>query len=311
PWWLLRWLLGPAAAAAVGLVWLASRRRRGSGLRRILSGKTVLVTGASSGLGEALAAAFARQGARLLLAGRDVDKLKATQQRLSEPARHAVVQLDLAASDGELSGDAASRVWAAAGGRLDLLINNAGQSYRGEIVETEMDVHRRLMQVNYFGHVALTTALCRKAIEAGCGLTVVGISSLQGLVSQPYRSAYAASKHAFQAFHDGLRAELSRHEKPGRVYRVLTVSPAYIRTGLSANALTASGAAYAKTDSATASGMTPEAAAEAVLDALESDSSELLLGPWHLRAAPLLRRLAPWLMFKIMAKRASSGGVTK
>uniref|UniRef100_A0A1I8FB18 SDR family NAD(P)-dependent oxidoreductase n=1 Tax=Macrostomum lignano TaxID=282301 RepID=A0A1I8FB18_9PLAT len=285
--------LGGCFAGCLGQPPPPRRRRRGSGLRRILSGKTVLVTGASSGLGEALAAAFARQGARLLLAGRDVDKLKATQQRLSEPARHAVVQLDLAASDGELSGDAASRVWAAAGGRLDLLINNAGQSYRGEIVETEMGVHRRLMQ-------------------AGCDLTVVGISSLQGLVSQPYRSAYAASKHAFSgAFHDGLRAELSRHEKSGKVYRVLTVSPAYIRTGLSANALTASGAAYAKTDYATASGMTPEAAAEAVLDALESDSSELLLGPWHLRAAPLLRRLAPWLMFKIMAKRASSGGVTK
>ncbi|XP_049558094.1 dehydrogenase/reductase SDR family member 7B isoform X4 [Orcinus orca] len=120
-------------------------------------------------------------------------------------------------------------------GYVDVLINNAGISYRGTIVDTSLDVDKRVMETNYFGPVALTKALLPSMIRRRQG-HVVAISSIQGKISVPFRSAYAASKHATQAFFDCLRAEVEQHD-----IEVTVISPGYIHTNLSLNAVTADG----------------------------------------------------------------------
>lgn len=123
-------------------------------------------------------------------------------------------------------------------GHIDVLINNAGISVRADVVSMAVDLDVQVMLVNYFGAVALTKAVLPKMIERKQG-RIVCVSSIQGKFSLPHRSAYSASKHALQAFCDSLRAEVAEHN-----IQVLCVSPGYINTALSLNALTASGRAY-------------------------------------------------------------------
>ncbi|KAL4240596.1 hypothetical protein ACF0H5_001387 [Mactra antiquata] len=123
-------------------------------------------------------------------------------------------------------------------GTIDILINNAGISYRGAIQDTDIDVHVKLMTVNYFGQIALTKAILPYMQKSGGG-SIIAISTVQGRISQGFRSAYAASKHALQAYFDCLRAETSTDN-----IHVCVVSPGYIKTNLSKNALCGDGLHY-------------------------------------------------------------------
>nr|DBA20177.1 TPA: hypothetical protein GDO54_015893 [Pyxicephalus adspersus] len=126
-------------------------------------------------------------------------------------------------------------------GKVDILINNAGISFRGNILNTEINVDRMIMDTNYFGPVALTKALLPSMIKNKRG-HVVAISSIQGKISIPFRSAYSASKHATQAFFDCLRAEMVPYN-----IDVTVISPGYIQTNLSLNAVTEDGSKYGGT----------------------------------------------------------------
>lgn len=123
-------------------------------------------------------------------------------------------------------------------GHIDILINNGGVSVRSDVLSTAMDVDIKVMLVNYFGTVALTKAVLPTMLKRKEG-RIVCVSSVQGKFSLPHRSAYSASKHAMQAFCDSLRAEVAEHN-----VKVLCVSPGYINTALSLNALTGSGRSY-------------------------------------------------------------------
>lgn len=123
-------------------------------------------------------------------------------------------------------------------GHIDILINNGGISVRSDIMSTAMDVDIKVMLVNYFGTVAMTKAVLPSMIERKEG-KIVCVSSVQGKFAIPYRSSYTASKHALQAFCDSLRAEMDEHN-----VSVTVVSPGYINTSLSMNALTGNGKAY-------------------------------------------------------------------
>lgn len=185
--------------------------------REFLDGKVVLITGASSGLGKSLATACYQAGAKVILVARSLDKLsKLCQELVSMPKegrsyyepiyRH----LDLAAPE---QIEAIIKELFSLHGRIDVLINNAGQSHRGTVMSTKMEVHRKLMEVNYFGHLAATLPILSlmkglKGDGDGQQLDIVCISSVQGRLAIPYRSAYAASKHAYQAFFDCARWEL-------------------------------------------------------------------------------------------------------
>lgn len=274
--------------------WVLSLHKRMS-----VHGKVVLITGASSGLGKACAQTFYDAGCKVILSGLSLQELKEFQRELigskQETGAVGVIELDL--SDLNSIKTKASEAVTIFGG-IDILINNAGVSYRGCIEDTDLDVDQKLMTVNYLGQVALTKAVLPYMLEKGAG-HIVAVSSVQGRFSIPYRSAYSASKHAVQAFFDCLRAELS-----DRNIKVCVVSPGYIRTSLSQNALCGDGSTYGVLDSTTASGLPPEQVAGMILKAVQRNKSELIPAPLLHRLAICLRAFLPNIYFSIMASRA-------
>ncbi|KAK7794188.1 hypothetical protein R5R35_000483 [Gryllus longicercus] len=270
---------------------------------KILKDKVVLITGASSGLGEALAHAFYSAGCKIILAARREKELERVKESLmvshATGTTHPPVVLPLDVSDINNIPQYVTKALAIHG-HIDILVNNAGMSYRGTVLNTNIDVDIKLMLINYFGQVALTKALLPSMVERSCG-HIVAVSSVQGLMAIPFRSAYAASKHALQAFCDTVRSEVADHD-----VQVTVVSPGYIRTSLSLNALTGDGKTYGMMDASTAGGYSPEYVADQVVQAVVDKKAELVLAPFAPRVAIFLRCLVPRLYFWIMQKRARS-----
>lgn len=277
-----------------------------------LQGKVVVITGASSGVGEACARLFHSIGCKLVLCGRNLDSLQQVTDSLVASAQAdefsclhlyapKIVRLDLA--DLPSIPAAAAAIVATFGGRVDVLVNNAGMSYRGEIESTTLQVDQTLLAVNYLGQVALTKALLPHLLEDkedGCRSHVIAVSSVQGLISIPFRSAYSASKHALQAFFDCLRSENANTR-----LSVHVLSPSYINTNLSLNAMTGSGLNYGRLDETTAQGFAPASVAERLLDMILKDEPEVVMADAHIRMAILMRALTPALFFWFMNKRAA------
>ncbi len=238
-----------------------------------LTDKTIWLTGASSGIGEALALALAAQGARLILTARSVDKLTAVQQRCDNPERHLVLPMDLSdASSVQGQVTAALPLLLQRFGGIDVLVNNAGIGQRATVQETTLAVDRQIMEVNYFSAVALTRAVLPHLLTRPEAM-VVSVSSLMGKFATPRRSAYCASKHALVAFMDSLRAEL--HQRP---VRVLTICPGYIRTPFSLSALTGDGQAQGRMDPGQQNGMAPERCAAGIVRAMVRNQAEAWIG---------------------------------
>eukprot|EP00092_Neocalanus_flemingeri_P001774 GFUD01001892.1.p1 GENE.GFUD01001892.1~~GFUD01001892.1.p1 ORF type:complete len:304 (+),score=108.81 GFUD01001892.1:68-979(+) len=267
-----------------------------------LFGKVVLVTGASSGIGRELAIQMVKQGMKVILAARSTEKLVELRNDLINSDMKGktmfhpqVLTLDLEDLDNiEAKAAEALKMF----GTVDILVNNGGMSVRGGALETQLSVHQRLMNVNYFGSLELTRHLAPPMVEAGSGLVVL-VSSVQGRLATPYRTAYAASKHALQAWADSLRAELS-----GGGVGVLVVSPGYVSTDLSRNALTASGDSYGQLDKTTEQGYSVQYVAQQILESVVKGKKELILAPLHVRLAILLRALLPGIYFYIMKRKA-------
>jgi len=267
-----------------------------------LQDKVVFITGASSGLGAACARAFYKAGCKVVISGRDIDKLKLLKVQLEKSSQPgvehhspAIVTLDLEdlASIRSKVADAV-----AAFGQVDILINNAGKSYRGVALQTKIEVDQMLMNVNYFGHVEVTRAILPQMIARNSG-HIVAISSVQGRIGLPHRSAYAASKHAFQAHCDSLRAELAQHK-----VLVSVINPYYIATNSSINAVTADGSSHGKLDPTTKAGLSPDYVASQVVSCVVNKMSEMTVAPLHVHLAIAIRSMSPWLFFKIMEARA-------
>lgn len=287
-----------ALGCPVGLLylidWLLSLHKRVN-----VAGKVVLITGANSGLGRACSKVFYKAGCKVILSGRNLQQLTEVKTELLESEQKkgevGVLQLDL--SDLNTIKSKASEAVAIFGG-IDILINNAGISYRGCIVDTDLDIDQKIMAVNYFGQVALTKAVLPYMLDKGGG-HIVAVSSLQGRLSIPYRSAYSASKHALQAFFDCLRAELG-----DKNIAVCVVSPGYIKTSLSENALCGDGSKYGVLDSTTAKGLPPEKVAEMIIQAVQQNKSEFIPAPLLHKFVIYLRTIFPNIYFKVMDSRA-------
>ncbi|XP_059835456.1 dehydrogenase/reductase SDR family member 7B isoform X2 [Hypanus sabinus] len=270
--------------------------------RACIQDAVVVITGASSGLGKDCARVFHAAGAKLVLCGRDREKLDGLTKELTEMANGEkktytphVVTFDLADVDSVSS--SAEKILNCYG-QVDVLINNAGISYRGNILETAVSVDKDVMNINYFGPVALTKAILPSMVQRKTGHIVV-ISSVQGKIAIPFRSAYAASKHATQAFFDCLRAEMEQYQ-----IHVSVISPGYIHTNLSLNAVTGNGSKYGVMDKSTAQGYEPRVVAEAVLTAVCRKKKDVLMAGLLPTIAIYLRALVPSLFFPIMAARA-------
>lgn len=254
-------------------------------------GKRVWITGASSGIGEALAGAFARRGARLVLSARRSDELERVRRGLPRADEHRVVAFDIA--DETAVEDAARDVLA--GARLDMLVLNAGITQRALARDTELAVDRRLFDVNFFGPVALTKAVL-PALRAQGGGRLVVVSSLVGKMGTPLRSGYAASKHALHGFFESLRAE--EHDAGLRVTMVL---PGFIRTPLPVTALTGDGSPQGRMDRAQLEGMDPGDCAERIVRAVLRGKDEVLIGGKE-RFAVHLGRVAPGLLRRVLRR---------
>ncbi|HSK38276.1 MAG TPA: SDR family oxidoreductase [Arenibaculum sp.] len=243
--------------------------------------KVVWITGASSGIGAALARAFAARGARLVLSARRMAALEAVRAGCAgDPARIRLVPLDLAdhAALPERARDALGQF-----GRIDILVNNGGISQRSLVKDTALEVDRRLIDVNYLGTVALTKAVLPHFLEQGRG-HIVTVTSLVGIFGTPMRSGYSASKHALHGFFDSLRAELA-----DTGIRVSLVCPGFIRTDVSINALTADGSAQGTLDRAQAEGMDPDACAVRILAGIAAGRREILVGGREVMGVHLAR----------------------
>lgn len=252
--------------------------------------KTVWITGASSGIGEALAIAWSRRGARVVLSARNVAELERVRAACANPSTHLVKPLDL--TDGAAIDRVAREVLNEVGS-VDVLVHSGGVSQRSLAAETPLAIDRAIMELNYFGTIALTKAVLPSMLARKSG-TIVPITSVIGYVGIPTRSAYAASKHALHGFFEALRAETA---KDG--IRVTIAVPGYIRTNVSQNALKADGSAYGKLDETHAKAMRPEEAAPVIIDAVERGKHEVRVGGKEIHAV-LLRRFLPSLVRRMM-----------
>ena len=257
-----------------------------------LRGKTIWLTGASSGIGEALAVALADAGAKLILSARSLDKLQAVRARCQASTQHQVVALDLA--DVAAIPAHVQRVLAEHG-PVDILINNAGIGQRASVLETQLAVERQIMELNYFAAVELTRALLPSLLQRPEAM-VVAIASVMGKFATPRRSAYCASKHALVAFMDSLRAEL--HGSP---VKVLTVCPGYINTPFSLAALKGNGEPQAQMDPGQAQGMAPARCAAGIVKAMHANKAELWIGGKEIFGV-YLKQLCPPLLRQLVSR---------
>lgn len=259
-------------------------------------GRTVWITGASSGVGEALALEFFRRGAAVILSARSADKLGELKERLDgiEPGRCHVVPCDV--TDPE-SVERAAKAVKSEIRRLDILVNNAGVSQRSMVLQTESRVERALFEVNFFGAVAVTRSVLAWMIESGGGRIVV-IGSMAGKFGFPMRSAYCASKHALQGYFETLRAELR-----GTGVGVTLVCPGRIKTDISIHSIKGDGSVYGKMDAGQEKGMPVDRCARIIADAVRRGRREILIGAPE-RLLYFFRRFCPPLFYRI-AERVS------
>jgi short-subunit dehydrogenase len=249
-------------------------------MRFELSGKVVWITGASSGIGEALAYALSGRGARLILSSRRADELERVRLACAHPDGVRVIPLDLM-DMGSFAGRTAAAI--AAFGQVDVMVHNGGISQRGLAIETSMDVQRKVMELDYFSYVALTQSILPHFAERRSGQFVV-MSSVMGKIGTPMRSAYAAAKHALHGYFDCLRAELA---SLGVGVTILT--PGYIRTNISLHAVTKDGSPMGKASVNIEKGLAADRAAVQILRAMGRRKYEAYIG----KTGP--ERMALWV----------------
>ena len=258
-----------------------------------LKEKIVWITGASSGIGEALAYAFAKEGAFLVLSARNIEKLKKVRDNcLKSTSKCWIFPIDLL-EVGKLE-KAVTEVIKQAG-KIDVLINNAGRSQRSLAKETPLEIDRNIMELNFFSVVALTKLVLPQMLKNGSGHIVV-ISSISGKLGFPMRTAYAASKHAVQGYFESLRAELDNDN-----IKVTIISPGRIKTNISVNALTKDGSAYGRMDEGQANGMTAALCAAKIVKAVKRERKELLVGKMEILMVHI-RRFLPALYYKLVTR---------
>jgi NAD(P)-dependent dehydrogenase (short-subunit alcohol dehydrogenase family) len=262
----------------------------GQGLR----GRTVVITGAAGGIGAALARRFAREESRLALLDRDPEGVHALASELESTGASA---LPLACDVTSMAGcESAMKSVVSATGGIDVLINNAGITHLGGFQDVEVDVLRRVMDVNFFGAVHCTKAALPSLLDRGGQIIV--LSSVAGFAPLATRSGYAASKHALHGFFDSLRAE---HRRDG--LRVMIVCPWFVDTRIGDHALGPDGAPAApQARSGVRALASPEQVADAILEAAQQ-GRRLLLVPGRARLAYLVSRLAPRIYEGLMVRQ--------
>lgn len=253
--------------------------------------KRVWITGASSGIGEALALALAEKGANLILSSRNEAELHRVKAACTGAKEVMIVPMDVSKHDEVFA--IAKKVLEQVG-KIDILINNAGISQRGLAKDTSFEIDKRIMDVDYFGTVALTKAVLPSMLLHKLGHIVV-VTSVVGHMGTPGRSTYSAAKHALHGYFDALRAEIWREN-----IQVLLVVPGYIKTKISFNALNADGTPQNKMDDGQANGISADTLAEKVLRAIANNREEVHIAGLKETAAMMMKRFFPTILSKIL-----------
>lgn len=261
-----------------------------------LKERTVWVTGASSGIGAALARRIAGAGARVVVSARRIERLEQLRRSLPDGAVH-VVPLDLA--DTASLSEAARRAEALAG-PVDVLVNNAGVGQNALALESPTALVEQIMRTNYLGPVTLTGCVLPGMLARGRGQVVV-VTSVLGKFGIRRRSAYCASKHALHGYFDALRCELEDQGAKG--VEVTLVCPGWVRTELEVRAVTGDGSVRGEGTRAGAGGMAPDRFAERALRAIRRGKKEVCIGGLEVGAV-WVKRFAPWLLRTALASEA-------
>src|SRR5699024_4320915 len=255
--------------------------------------KTIWITGASSGIGKAVAHALHGRGAHLILSSRRPKALQHVKESFEGDTSNVhILPLDLSQTT---SLEAKTQQVLKDHGKIDCLFNNGGISQRSLAADTDMEVIRRVMEVNFFGTVALTKAVLPSMIEQQSGHVVV-TSSVMGKFGTRLRSTYAASKHALHGYFDSLRQEMHAHN-----IRVSLVCPGYIKTDVTKNALEGDGSKHNKMGKGQQEGMLPRDFAQKLLPKIAKGQNEIYIGGKEVWAI-YLKRWMPNILNKVLLK---------
>lgn len=251
--------------------------------------KVIWITGASSGIGKAVALELAKQNCSLVLSARSLNALEevAVECRLLG-SKTLVLPLDL--ENAESEGPIALQKIHHEFGYPDILINNAGVSQRGLALETGISMDRKLMEINFFGSIILTKLVADVMVKRRFGI-IVAISSILGDYGQELHSTYAAAKHAINGWYESFREEM---KDTGVIVQI--VSPGFINTEVSKNALLADGSKWNVMSPAQANGMNPATFAKKLLKGIESEKRKVYIGGKELLAV-LIHKFSPSLLF--------------
>lgn len=257
------------------------------------SGKVILITGASSGIGKAIALQMADKNVHFILAARRLDELKLLQQDCEKKGATCTnLFIDMQSPDA-IAGFAATVLQQFQ--KIDVLINNAGISQRSQAEETAIDVDRKIMEVNFFGQVNLTKSLWPLLINSPHA-NIVLISSVVGTFGFPQRSAYSASKHALEGFFESWMLENKREN-----IFFTTVSPGRIYTNISYSALKADGSAHQQLDQGQAKGISAEACAKKIINGIIRNKRKVYVAQQEM-VLVILRKCLPFLFFRLVKK---------
>lgn len=256
-------------------------------------GKTVLITGGGSGIGEAMAYEYARKGANVILTGRRIETLEKVQKSCMDlGVKSWCKRVDVEDQDSldELV------AWIRSEGHLiDFLILNAGISQRALTLETDISVDRRLMEVNYFGGIYLVKALKDMFLERGVHIAVV--SSVSGVFGFPVRSAYCASKHAIHGFYETIALEYPQ-------IKTTIIIPGRIHTDVSKNALDGTGKATGIMDPGQANGYDVNKCARKAIRAIAKEKHQIVIGGFDTIMVPFYKYIP--CLFRLIARNVSA-----
>ncbi|MCQ2973513.1 MAG: SDR family oxidoreductase [Bacteroidales bacterium] len=255
--------------------------------------KKVWITGASSGIGEALAYKFSELGAFLIISSRRENELLRVKNACKNPENVEIVPLDL--EKYEQIADIVNPILQKIG-NVDILINNGGASQRALVVDEDLDVIVRMMKINFMGAAALTKVVLPGMISQKFG-HIVCMSSLAGKFGIPLRSGYAAAKHALHGFFETLRAE-----NYDNGIRVMMVCPGYINTNVALNALNADGSKRNINDKGQEQGLDPAVLAEKIIKGIKKEKLEITAGGGETNGI-WVSRFFPNLFAKIIRKK--------
>lgn len=258
--------------------------------------KVIWITGASAGIGEATALEFAKDAtAKLVLSARRVEELERVKEKINLPKQNVLI-LPMDVTKIELLEEKVQQVISTFG-RIDVLFNNAGISQRGSVAESKFENYCKIMEINFFGVVALTQAVLPIMIAQKSGNIAV-TSSISGKLGTPMRSGYCASKHALHGFFDSLRAEVHKDN-----IHVTLICPGYIRTDISKNAIAADGTSHGKMDDNQLKGLSAEKCAKKIIEAVERNKEEIYIGGKEVLGI-YLKRFFPKILARIVRNQA-------